>query len=583
MEVDLDSETLQEIPKMSLRPRSPHGFKIFNNLRKKKLLCDAVLRLEDGGDFPVHRVILSTCSPYFRTLFTTTLHSKEKTDILLGGLNSKTMNLILDYCYTRKVDINQENVLELLASADYLFLPELLELCCDFLRSILAPENCIGIMRFARYYNCPSLEEAARCFVMLNFVQILYQSDQLPELAPEELQAIIRSNELNVGFEELVWEAVVRWIDHDAENRKHHILELMKGVRLGLLDTQFLVDYVAKHPYVVENKKCRPILLDTLRHVYFNDTEILTHDFDRPRNPYEILFVVGGISRRRLTNSIETYDPRANRWVKIRDAVLMGSRVHHGTVVIGFNIYVIGGSDGRRCLNSCLCFNAVSKTWREVSPMLVCRCYVSTAALGELVYALGGYDGLRRQKKAERYDHQKNQWTPIAPMNIRRSDASATTLNGNIYIIGGYNGEEWLNSAEVYNPELNQWTLIPDMNIRRSGVSCVAYHGHVYAIGGFDGISRMRSVERYSPTTETWTTVPDMQHQRSNFRAEVIEDYIFVMGGFDGSTAINSVECYDGTSNKWFKVTAMNMCRSGMSSCIIMGLPNVCDYTRIDY
>jgi hypothetical protein len=76
----------------------------FNDLLKENLLCDAVLRLEeDGKNFPVHRVILSARSADFRTLFTTTLHSKEKTDVL-PGVTSQTMTLMLEYSYMRSVD-----------------------------------------------------------------------------------------------------------------------------------------------------------------------------------------------------------------------------------------------------------------------------------------------------------------------------------------------------------------------------------------------------------------------------------------------------------------------------------------------
>jgi kelch-like protein 10 len=124
--------------------------------------------LEDGGIFPVHRVILSAYSAYFRTLFTTTLHYNERTDVLLPGVTSETMSSILEYAYMRSVDINQENVCKPLVSADYLSVPGLLELCCDFLKSILAPENCIGIKGFAKDFCCPSVEEDARCFVTRN-------------------------------------------------------------------------------------------------------------------------------------------------------------------------------------------------------------------------------------------------------------------------------------------------------------------------------------------------------------------------------------------------------------------------------
>jgi hypothetical protein len=159
-----------------------------NELRTKNLLCDTVLRLEDGI-FPVHRLILSVRSEHFMTLFTTPLHCTERTDVLLPGVTSETMTLILEYVYMRSVDINQENVCTLLISADYLRMSGLLELCRNFLESMLTPENCIGIMRFPRVYSS-CLEGDACCFVMRNFVQVSQQSDEMLELTPEELKAM---------------------------------------------------------------------------------------------------------------------------------------------------------------------------------------------------------------------------------------------------------------------------------------------------------------------------------------------------------------------------------------------------------
>jgi hypothetical protein len=170
-------------------------FELLNELRMKNLLCDTVLRLEDGGIFPVDRLILSVRSEYFKILFTTPLHCTKRTDVLLPGVTSETMSLILEYVYMRSVDINQENVCTLSMSAHYLHMPGLLELCRNFLKSMLTPENCIGIMRFARVYSS-SLAEDARCFVMRNFVQVLQQNDELLELTPEELKAIIGADEL---------------------------------------------------------------------------------------------------------------------------------------------------------------------------------------------------------------------------------------------------------------------------------------------------------------------------------------------------------------------------------------------------
>lgn len=46
-----------------------------------------------------------------------------------------------------------------------------------------------------------------------------------------------------------------------------------------------------------------------------------------------------------------------------------GPRAYHGSAVVGFNIFIIGGFDGMDYFNSCRCFNALSKTWREIAPM----------------------------------------------------------------------------------------------------------------------------------------------------------------------------------------------------------------------
>jgi kelch-like protein 10 len=540
--------------------------------------------LEDGGHFLVHRVVLSACSSYFLTLFTTTIHSVEKSDVYLPGVTSEVMSSILEYAYLRFVDINQENVQELLVSADYLSVLGLHELCCDFLRSRLDIENCISIMKFAREYFCANLEKDARFFLMSNFVEVSQNSAEILDLPLEELKDIVVADELNVKHEEVVWECILRWINHDALNRKGNMLKLFRRLRLGLFDNCYFHSKVKYHPYVVENEECCSIVLDTIMLQY--DSAMIMHnvmerslqDFARARIPHEVIFAIGGWNGGEPTNNIETYDTRLDRWLKIEAVDPKGPRTFHGTAVIGFNIYVIGGFDGMFYLNTCRCFNAVTKTWREVAPMHIRRCYLSVVMLDDMVYSLGGYDGHERQKTGEVYEYQRNQWTVIAPMNVQRSDASAAALNGKIYITGGFNGEEHVNSSEVYDPNVNQWTLIKEMQFGRSGLSCIAYHGCLYAIGGFSGTSCLSTVEKYNPITETWTLAPDTYKARTNFGIVVIDDMIFTIGGIRDFTPLNEVECYDETSNEWYQAGKMNIYLLGLSACVVASLPNVCDY-----
>lgn len=158
--------------------------------------------------------------------------------------------------------------------------------------------------------------------------QVAQRSEEILELPIEELTALIGADELNVKSEDTVWELVLKWIDHDPQSRKRYIVDLMKNIRLGLLDTQFFLENVKDHPYVTGNDACRPIIIETLKFLYDleiitqKDGEIPTPKIARPRVPHEILFAIGGWSGRNPTNFIETYDTRADRWVKVHVSLL---------------------------------------------------------------------------------------------------------------------------------------------------------------------------------------------------------------------------------------------------------------------
>lgn len=86
-----------------------------------------------------------------------------------------------------------------------------------------------------------------------------------------------------------------------------------------------------------------------------------------PRLPHEVIFAIGGWSGGTSKGCIETYDTRADRWVNIPADDPAGPRAYHGTAVIGFKIYSIGGYDGVEYFNTCRVFDAVKKTWKEAN------------------------------------------------------------------------------------------------------------------------------------------------------------------------------------------------------------------------
>ncbi|XP_025404727.1 kelch-like protein 10 [Sipha flava] len=569
------------------RQVSMHTLNGFNELRLNEKLCDASLILDSGDKFPIHRSVLSGSSDYFRILFTTTLHEGDYTKINLKLLESATMELVLQYIYLRQIDINYDNVLDIMWTADYLCIDGLVQLCHQFLVEYMGPKNCVTLLQFADYYYFGPLIEASYKYIVKEFMTIAEQGDELMKLKKEEFRLIIENSQLNVKREECVWDVLLKWVDQDPQSRIKDLVYLLPRVRFGLMDSKYFIENVKDHRYIQNRADCRPYIIETLKFLYDlqlapNMTNSIAPMLARPRYPFEVLFAIGGWSGGSPTAIIETYDTKSDRWTRIHNEDPHGPRAYHGTIVMNNEIYIIGGFDGLEYFNSCRKFNTDTKLWDEVAPMNSKRCYVSVVLLNNTIYAMGGFDGHHRLGSAEKYNFERNQWTLIAPMTTQRSDACAAVLNNKIYITGGFNGQECMSTVETYNVDTNEWTLLPPMQTRRSGVSCIAYHNSLYVIGGFNGLSRMTSGERYSPETNRWTPVVDMCNPRSNFAIEVLDDMIFVAGGFNGVTTIPQVECYNDRTDEWFEAKSMHVFRSALSACVMKNLQDVEYFMPLD-
>ncbi|XP_067312568.1 kelch-like protein 10 [Pseudorasbora parva] len=554
------------------------SFNVFDEVRSEGEHTDVIIKV-NGEEFKAHKIILCGCSPYFRDLFSTQC-SAEKHSYDIEGISSDTMSLFIKYAYAGNVHISEENVAELLVAADQFLVSDLVDACCKFLEANLSLQNCIGICMFTgQFYSCSNLHRKAKRYALQHFEGVQQESEEFLKLSLEHLVEMIDQDELNAKNEEVVFEAVLRWIDHSPESRRGHIAELLPKVRMGLMSPEYFMSNVRNKALLLENEACLAILISAMRAIFDLHMEgpTVSDQLTRPRLPSEILLAIGGWSIGNPTNAIEAYDARAGCWVDVTQKD-EHPRAYSGTVFLDGFVYCIGGFDGENCFSSVRKFDPISHTWHEVAPMYEQRCYVSVAVLDGLIYAMGGINRHVRLRTTECYDPNTNQWTMLAPMNELRSVASATSLQGRVYICGGFTGIEYLFTAESFNPETNQWTLIAPMSSRRSGVGVINYGNLVYAVGGYDGANRLQSAEAYNPLTDSWHDVESMISPRSNFGIEVMDDRLFVVGGFNGLSTCSNVEYYDQRTNEWNEASDMSISRSAVSCCIISGLPDVTQY-----
>ena len=82
--------------------------KSFQNLRKEEDFYDVTLVSDDQKQVSAHKVVLSSCSEYFKNILKQNKHSQPL--LCLEGINSNELNNILDYIYYGSVNIHQEDL-----------------------------------------------------------------------------------------------------------------------------------------------------------------------------------------------------------------------------------------------------------------------------------------------------------------------------------------------------------------------------------------------------------------------------------------------------------------------------------------
>ncbi|CAL4236513.1 unnamed protein product, partial [Meganyctiphanes norvegica] len=92
-------------------------FEILKILREKSNFTDATLAVE-GKFYPVHKLVMSTCSEYFSDIFERTLCKSPV--VVLKDVRSHDIEALLDYMYLGEVNVNQNDLSSLIKTAECL-------------------------------------------------------------------------------------------------------------------------------------------------------------------------------------------------------------------------------------------------------------------------------------------------------------------------------------------------------------------------------------------------------------------------------------------------------------------------------
>ncbi|XP_076253824.1 kelch-like protein 5 [Rhynchophorus ferrugineus] len=544
-----------------------HSLSCMKNYLHAGKLCDVVLIAgQNGRKVSAHKLVLSAASEYFSTMFTSSFSSDDQKEVTLVDINGDVLQAIVNYCYTGTIEIREDNVETLLATASLMLLHEVVEACSRFLVHQLHPSNCLGISIFAEYQSCPSLLSESNSYTNQHFMQVI-QNQEFLQLSVDQMAKLLASDDLNVHSEEQVFNALMSWIQHDPAKRKKHIGKLLALIKLPFLSPAFLSDQV--EPAIGSDPFCQKLIMNAMKYHLLPERRIqMANQTTRPRKgTIGRLMIVGGIDDNKGATTIESYDPRLDKWTVAHH--MGGRRLQFGIALMDDKLLVVGGRDGLKILNTMECLNLETGTWTQLSAMNTHRHGLGVAILGGTLYAVGGHDGWSYLSTVERWDPATRTWQYIAPMHNQRCSAGVTVLKGKLYAVGGRDGSNCLRTVECYDPHTNKWTLTAPLPRRKGCVGVATANGHLYVFGGQDApannptASRFDCVERYDPVSDTWTTVSTMSGKRDAVACAPFGDKLYAVGGYDGTVYLKNVEAYDPITNEWSHLAQLKTGRAG--------------------
>lgn len=525
--------------------------KCFNKLRNRGLFTDVILST-GNREFPCHRAILVAGSKYFEAMFTNDHKESREMVVQISGMQPDVMELLLKYLYSSQVVINCENVQQLLEAANLFQITALSGACTKFLETQLDPCNCIGMKSFAEAHSLTTLFKRASSMIFERFSEVV-EHEEFLELSRDHVTRYINNDDINVPREEVVYEAVKRWVMFDLTTRIQDLPDLLTYVRLPLIHPTYFVMNIESDENVVGNPACQPLLQETRKyHILGDEINSVRTQPRRSTGCTSAVVVVGGCDRIGGYNMpyVEAYDPVTHQWSSL--AKLPAFTKSEYAVAAYRNSIIVSG--GRIHSKDVWLYQSHLDNWVKVASLVRGRWRHRMHSMGGHVYCVGGFDGKSKLKNVERYDNFSNSWQEIAPLLRAVCWPAIASCNGKLFVIGSGTDEDQTVKVQCYDPDAASWTFRgPIPFIPGKFLSAATSEGRIYVIG-----SVFKSINCFDPSVNEWKEYQVDLDKLGSCGVTACGGLLYITGGKgDGNEASDAVHCFNPRTAKLEKIDKM--------------------------
>uniref|UniRef100_A0A8C9KVU1 BTB domain-containing protein n=1 Tax=Serinus canaria TaxID=9135 RepID=A0A8C9KVU1_SERCA len=203
-----------------------------------EMIADTILEVGERL-FQVSRRVLSVHSRYFEAMFFGGARESSEQHIVIKGIDAVPFHALLEFTRTAKVLIGQENVTSLLETADFFQFDRVKLLCEKFLERELHVSNCLGLMTYSQHFAFTELYVSAMNVALTHWGDVICQ-EEFKALPKEMLVQLLKSDDLFISREDVVFDSIMIWIMEDPATREEEFLDLVGEVRVTFLSLSFL-------------------------------------------------------------------------------------------------------------------------------------------------------------------------------------------------------------------------------------------------------------------------------------------------------------------------------------------------------
>ena len=166
--------------------------------------------------------------------------------VQIADVNKNVLSRIVEYFYTGDIEITIADVSDLLLAAIVLQIDCLIEKLYDIIYKSLCIENYERFLQFSRNHGIVKLQEICHTFICDDFPNFL-TTNEVSKLTVELLISIIKEDGCRAESEDMILDAVVKWLESNSEGASTEIVErLIDCVRFEHCTSQTVYDVLEK-------------------------------------------------------------------------------------------------------------------------------------------------------------------------------------------------------------------------------------------------------------------------------------------------------------------------------------------------